>query len=121
MSEMHVEINDKKGIEALGFRYVQRADQCRSHKFNGVSVQMNITDKPEYPLKACEKDLDKMFLSILKWELKDAGIKALHEVKWDRVFFFKNWWTPRDFTARFWVRVLSRDAKNNTEKHKIRV
>ena len=120
MSQVHFEITDKKGIEALGFEYAKTLDHCRGHMFNAIPVEIDLRDKPEYSLTECEEDLDKIFRSVLKWELQDAGIKTLHEVKWTRIFFFNNWWEPRDFIAKFWVRIVGEDAENFCDGHKIR-
>lgn len=117
MSSLHSEIKDRKGIEALGFEYAEDESKCRGHMFNDIPVEIDIREKPEYKLEDVDGDMDKVFKAVLQWELRDAGIKAIREVSWDRIFCLKNWWEPRDFIVRYWVRIVSEDFETNSDSH----
>ncbi len=121
MSNIRTEIKDRKGIEALGFPYAEDELKCKGHMFNAIPVEIDIRDHPEYNLAEVEEDMNRIFKAVLQWELRDAGIKALREVSWDRVFFMKNWWEPREFEVLFWVRVVSEDYVKDTDSHVTRV
>ncbi len=114
---IHFEIKDKKGIEALGFRYAKDQSKCRGHVFNAIPIDLDLRDLPDYKLGRIEKDLDKIFRAVLKWELRNSGIKSLREVTWDRVFFFENWWEPKVFTVKFWVRITGEDGVAEANSH----
>lgn len=118
---IHSEIKDRAGIEAFGFRYAEDDSKCRGHFFNGIPVELDLRELPEYELAEVDKDIDKIFRSVLKWELEDTGVKAVREITWDRVFFVENWWDPRWFTVRFWVRIVGEDAVPDSDSHVTRV
>lgn len=118
---IHFEIKDRRSIEDLGLEYAEDESKCRGHMFNGIPVDLDLRGEPEYNLAIVEEDLDKIFRAVLKWELIDSGVKSLREVTWDLVFFFENWWEPRVFTARFWVRIVGEDIEKETDSHVTRV
>jgi hypothetical protein len=121
MGQIHFEIKEKDEIEALGFRYAEDMSRCRGHMFNDIPVEVDIRKHPEYKLEDVEEDMDRIFRKVLEWELKDAQVMAIREITWDRLFFLKKWWEPRDFEVHYWVRVVGEDAGIPLDPHIISV
>lgn len=119
MNGINFEINDKKSVEKLGFEYADDEEKCRGHMFNNIPVELDLRNIPGYSLTNIEKDLDRIFRTVLKWELEDAGVKKLRRVEWDRFFVIGPLWDVRQFTARYYVRILSED-KEEKDNHVIK-
>jgi hypothetical protein len=117
MNGVTYQVAGRQAIEKLGFEYAEDVCKCLGHTFNNIPVRLDLRDKPEYELGQIELDLNEVFLEILKMELRDAGIKRLYKLEWDRIFFIGEEFDPRKFTARFYVRILGEDTIAFTDTH----
>jgi len=113
MTGIKFEIKDRREIENLGFKYAADESKCTEYVFTRLPLKMDVRDHPKYKLNDIERDVDMIFRKVLKKELKDAGIKKVRKIEWDRIFQIGEEWNPRHFTAIFYARILCEDAPNH--------
>ena len=107
---VYFEITDKKEIERLGFVYEPDEERCIGHIFNDLPFSLDMRNHWDL-LDNIEAGVDRAFETILVHELKDSGITKLNRLSWERIFFFP-YMNPRQFEARYWIRVVGMEAES---------
>lgn len=106
---MNFSIAGKKDIREFGFGYIDDRKECHVHRFNDIPVKVDLRNAKFLDLKEVDDSINILFKSVLKKELKEAGVRYINSVEWDRVFLFNSFFHGekdlRCFTVRFWVRI----------------
>lgn len=107
---MKNKITDADEIRRMGFEYAEELGRCQGHAFNDIPINLDFGDRT-YDLEKVEKEIDQIFIEVLKSEMKDAGVKKVRSIEWDRYFSIPKLWKTNKFSARYYIRIVSEDEK----------
>lgn len=119
MNSIHHEISTPSQIKKLGFGYSDETGGS-IHFINNIQVPMDMTLFPQISLEDIERNLELIFYKVLQQELFRTGVKKLRKVEWERWYMMDNWWTARQFTAIFNLRISGLHAETPEDTHLIR-
>lgn len=113
---MNFSITGKENIKKFGFGYIENRQECQVHRFNEIPVQIKLTKTKHVDFGRVDDDINTILKSILKKELKGAGVQKIHSIEWDRVFVFDSFLHGEEdlkkFTVRFWIRIYGEKGMN---------
>lgn len=102
-------ISGKKDVNKFGFGFIENREKCHVHKFNDLPIKIDLSEARRINFNGLDQDINLLFKSLLTTELKNAGVRNIHSIEWDRVFLFNSFLHGEDdlkkFTVRFWIRI----------------